>query len=167
MARTPWGRIALVVAPPALVSLWLATPALQPAPLRVSGPLVAAEACLSAGMQVCRPVLAVRELRLSCGYDFIGLPVACRERLREAGEVQATYVPLPSAAGLLGRAPVQGTLLRLERGGETVYRRSLQAQVWAAVYGGWLFHAIYWPIAGLVIWRWPGSRWARRAQWQD
>ena len=28
-------------------------------------------------------------------------------------------------------------------------------QVWAELYGGWVFNAIYWPIAGLAIWRWP------------
>lgn len=167
MARTPWGRIALAAMPPALVSLWLATPMLQPAPVTVAGPAASAEACLSLGVDLCRPVLQVQGLRLSCGYDFIGQPVACRERVRAPGEVQATYIPLPSAAGLLGRAPVQGTLLRLDRDGEPVYRRSLQAQVWAAVYGGWLFHAIYWPLAGLVIWRWPASRFARRVTWQD
>ncbi len=28
--------------------------------------------------------------------------------------------------------------------------------------GGWLFHALYWPLAGLLLWRWPSSALARR-----
>lgn len=163
MARTPWLRIAAVSAPPVLAALWLSAPALQPAPVTVTGHTSSAEACLG----VCRPVLALGDLRLACGLDFSGVPVACRQRLRVDGPAQATYAPLPTLAGLVGLAPTHGVLLRLERGGETVYRRSLQQQVWSALYGGWVFHAIYWPIAGLILWRWPHSRFSRRVTWAD
>jgi hypothetical protein len=30
-----------------------------------------------------------------------------------------------------------------------------------------VFHAIYWPIVGFIIWRWPNSRISKRATWQD
>jgi hypothetical protein len=154
--------------PPLLVSAWLSIPALQPAPQTLRGPLGSTEACLL--KLACGQVLAVGDARIGCQFDLLGAPYDCRRRLRElpAGtEAVATYVPLPSLARLAGVAPTAGVLTRLEAGGEALHRRSVSSLVWQGLYGGWLFHAVYWPLVGLVIWRWPNSRLARRATWAD
>lgn len=161
--RTPWLRIAGVSLPPVLLALWLTLPAFRPQPVQAEGRLQRAEACLG----WCADVIAVGELRLACRVDFLGLPYDCAERLLQPGAVSVSYAPMPSLAGLLGRAPTAGVVTRLERDGELVFRRSITSQVWAALYGGWVFNALYWPIAGLVIWRWPRSRFARRVTWAD
>ena len=161
--KTPWLRIAGVSTPPLLLALWLSVPLLQPARQTVAGPAESAQACLV----FCAQVLKVGPAMLSCRADFLGTPYDCRNKLLQPGAVTAEYAALPSLAALLGLAPTQGTLLRLRRDGEVVFSRSVSQQVWAALYGGWVFNALYWPLAGLVIWRWPQSRMARRITWKD
>ncbi len=73
----------------------------------------------------------------------------------------------PSLASAFGLAPLQGTITKLELGGKVVYARTKSQLVWSALYGGWVFHAIYWPIAGFSIWRWPQSRFSKRATWSE
>jgi len=154
----PWLRVAVASLPPLLVSMWLSIPALQPTPQDVRGTAAAAEACLL----VCARVVQVGDLKLACTVDLLGVPYDCRGRLAGPGEVTARYATLPSLAGLIGHAPTQGTLLRLEREGRVVYARSVAQHVWSALYGGWVFHAVYWPVVGLIAWRWPASRIGRR-----
>jgi hypothetical protein len=161
--KTPWLRIACVAAPPLLLTLWLSIPLLQPARQTASGTAERTRVCLV----LCADVLKVGDTTLSCRADFLGTPYDCREKLLQPGAAVAQYAALPSLAALLGLAPTQGTLLRLQRDGVTVYSRSVAQQVWAALYGGWVFNAIYWPLMGLVIWRWPHSRLARRVTWKD
>jgi hypothetical protein len=146
-----------------LLSLWLTIPALQPAKQMVTGQLGATKSCLI----VCAEVIQVADRRLGCNVDLLGVPYACRAKLLQPGQAVATYVALPSAARLLSLADTDGTLLRLERDGAVIYSRSIAQQAWSALYGGWIFHAIYWPIAGLIIWKWPSSRFSRRVQWKD
>jgi hypothetical protein len=162
-------RISAVSAPPALMALWLALPPLHPPPLQLAGPATAERVCVGPW---CREVVAVGGRPLACRADFIGLPEDCR--LRGAGKrglpsavlsaepVEARAIALPSLLSLLGLAPTEAVLLELRQGGQTLFRRPLQAQAWAALYGGWLFHAVYWPIAGLLLWRWPRSGLSRR-----
>jgi hypothetical protein len=57
--------------------------------------------------------------------------------------------------------------LRMEKNGERVYSRSFSSQVWAGLYSGWVFHAFYWPLMGIVIWLWPNSWFSRRVTWSD
>lgn len=161
--KTPWLRIAFVAAPPLLLTLWLSVPLLQPARQTVSGAVEPTRVCLV----LCADVMKVGNTTLGCRADFLGAPYDCREKLLQPGVAEAQYAALPSLAALLGLAPTQGTLLRLQRDGVTVYARSVAQQVWAALYGGWVFNAIYWPLMGLVIWRWPDSRMARRVTWKD
>lgn len=129
----------------------------------VSGTAERTRVCLV----ICADMLKIGDVILSCRADFLGAPYDCREKLLQPGAVQASYAALPSLAALFGLAPTQGTLLRLQRDGTTVYARSVAQQVWAALYGGWVFNAIYWPLMGLVIWRWPRPRLARRVTWKD
>jgi hypothetical protein len=159
--RGLWLRVVGLSAPPILLWLWLLVPAFQPVPERVAGAIRPTEACLG----YCRPVVAVGAMALSCQADLLGLPYACASRLLTPGEGTATYFRMPTLGGLLGLAPTAGVLLELERDGQVVYRRSIRSQVMASIYGGWGFHAVYWPLVGLIIWRWPDSRISRRAQW--
>jgi hypothetical protein len=161
--RTPWLRIAIVSLPPLLASLWLTLPPLQPKPREVAGPISRAEVCLG----LCGEVLAIDTLRLACRFDFSGVPHGCPERLAFSGPAKVTYAALPSVTGVLGLSPVDGVLLEVQAEDRVVFSRPLEAQVWMALYGGWVFNAIYWPLAGLVIWRWPNSRFSRRVQWKD
>jgi hypothetical protein len=154
-------RIVALSAPPLLLWLWLLVPMWQPAPVKVTGPIQQTEACLG----LCQPVLSVGPVALSCQADLMGFPYACPPRLLQAGTGSATYFVFPSLGGLLGLAPTAGVLLELERDGQRVFRRSVRAQVFASIYGGWAFHAVYWPVVALIIWRWPNSRVSRRAQW--
>ena len=163
MARTPWLRIAGISLPPLLLTLWLSVPALQPGKQFVQGELRQAEACLI----MCAKVAQIEESRLGCRIDLLGAPYDCPARLLRPGPVAATYVTFPSAAGLLGLAPLSGTLVKLESNGQVVYARSVSQLAWAAMYGGWLFHAIYWPIAGLIIWRRPNSKFSKRVTWSE
>ena len=112
-------------------------------------------------------MVAIENLRLACDFGFTGIPYDCDENVVAADDAQATYGALPTAAGLLGVSPTQGVILRLESGGKTIFRRSIAEQVWAAMYGGWVFNAIYWPIAALIVWRWPNSTFSRRVKWEE
>jgi hypothetical protein len=87
--------------------------------------------------------------------------------LTEPGSATITYSPIPSLARLVGLAPTEGVLLRMERNGERVFARSFSSQVWAGLYGGWVFHAVYWPLMGIAIWLWPNAWFSRRATWSD
>lgn len=156
-----WLRVAILAAPPMLLWAWLLTPALQPQPQRATGAVQAAEACLL----YCQPTVAVSDLRLSCQADLVGLPQKCGSALLAPGFGAAVYARVPTLTGLLGLAPTDGVLLELERDGQVVFKRSLRSQVLAGLYGSWGFHALYWPIVGFIIWRWPHSRVSRRAQW--
>jgi hypothetical protein len=157
-----WLQVVLLSAPPLLVWAWLLVPSLQPKPQHLAGPIRAAEACL---VGWCRPVVSVGSVALSCQSDLLGAPYACPDRLLASGVGTAKYFVHPTVSGLLGLAPTAGVLIELERDGQVVFRRSIRGQVFASMYGGWAFHAIYWPIVGFVIWRWPHSRISRRAQW--
>lgn len=161
--KTPWLRIAFAAAPPLLLTLWLSIPPLQPARQTVSGAAERTRVCLV----LCADVLKVGSVTLACNVDFLGAPYDCREKLLQPGVAEAEYAALPSLASLLGLAPTAGTLLRLQRDGVTVFSRSVAQQVRAALYGGWVFNAIYWPLMALIIWRWPHSRLARRVTWKD
>jgi hypothetical protein len=163
-------RVLLISAPPMLLTLWLMVPALHPEPVELSGPATPQQACVG---RWCGEVIAVDGRLLACRVDFVGLPADCRLRgpqrpgppsqaLQPQVPVQARAVVLPSLLGLLGLAPTEAVLLRLQQGDRLLLRRSLQSHAWAALYGGWLFHAIYWPLAGLVLALWPGSGAARR-----
>jgi len=147
MARVPWLRIAAVSAAPMLFGIWLSIPALQPAKQLVSGSSSSTSTCLV----LCADVLEVSGTKLGCGIDLLGVPYSCRSRLLQPGAVNATYVALPTLAGLFGVSRTEGTLIRLKRDGTVVYSKSVSQQVWSALYGGWVFNAIYWPIAGIVI----------------
>lgn len=166
-----WVRAMGFWLPPLAVSLWLTFPALQPAAQAVRGPLAATEACLL--KLACGSALKVGDTVLGCQFDLLGAPYDCRRRLLEsaaagvAGDVVAEYRALPSLARAVGLAPTAGVLTRLEIGGQVVHRRNVAALVWQGLYGGWLFHAVYWPIVGLILWRWPESRFARRVTWAD
>jgi hypothetical protein len=161
MDRRSWMRVIGLSLPPVLLWLWMLVPALQPVPQRVTGEIRTGQACLI----WCSPVVSVGSARLSCQADFLGLPYACAPRWLKDGQGSATYFRLPTLSGVLGLAPTDGVLLELQRDGEVVFRRSVRQQVVATLYGGWMFHAVYWPIVGLIIWRWPDSRISRRAQW--
>lgn len=163
-------RIAMVSAPPALLSLWLALPALHPPPERLEGPAAAHRACVGPW---CTEVLTVAGRPLSCSADFVGVPGKCglrganrrgppSEMLDPALPATAQVVRLPSLLSALGLAPTEAVLLQLEQGGQRLFRRSLQSQAWMAMYGSWLFHAVYWPLAGLLLWLWPQSGLGRR-----
>jgi hypothetical protein len=158
-------RVLLVASPPVLLGLWLSMPSLQPEPFTQRGVAELREVCTG---PFCGQLLVVNGQPLACRIDIVGLPGRCGLRGGGAGgglagqEVQALAVRLPSVLGLLGQARAEGVLLRLERGDQLLFRRDLRAQAWGALYGGWLFHAIYWPLAGLLLWLWPGSGAARR-----
>ncbi len=163
-------RILVVSAPPALLTLWLALPALHPPPMQLQGQAAAQRACVGPW---CAEVLTVAGQPLSCRVDFIGLPGDCWLRrsdrrgppstlLDPALPVTAQVVRLPSLLSAVGLAPTEAVLLRLDQGGERLFRRSLQSHAWMAMYGSWLFHAVYWPLAGLLLWLWPRSGVARR-----
>jgi hypothetical protein len=171
--RLAW-RVMLVSAPPALLGLFLMLPALWPEAERIRGTAQAHTACVG---RWCGEVLAIDGRPLSCRIDFIGLPGDCRlrggagrgepaSRLGTGLPVEATVMRVPSLMSWLGRPATDGLLLRLEHGSERLFVRSLHQHAWGALYGNWLLHAIYWPVVGLVILLWPGSRlhqrlWAR------
>ena len=151
MPAVPWLRVVGASLPPLLVSLWLSVPFLQPALQVTQGSMGRATVCLVR----CAEVIKVGDVLIACKADLLGVPYACRERWLQAGEVTATYARLPSLASIVGMPATVGTLVQLQRDGQVVFPRSVSSQVWAAVYGGWVFHAVYWPLAGLIIWRWP------------
>lgn len=157
-----WWGVVLAGCLPMLAGLWFSLPALRPQPVEVRGAVVAVELCLG----LCAQGIAIGGQRLVCKADLLGVPYACRDRLAAPGDATARYVVLPSVARLLSLAPATGVLTRLERDGQVLFARSVQQHVWQAIYGGWAFHALYWPIVGLIIWRWPGSRFSRRVQGQ-
>lgn len=163
MSSRIWPSIVAVSLPPLLVSVWLAVPVLRPTPIQVTGVLQREEACLF----WCASVLSVASVRVSCKADFIGLPHACPEAMRTPRETKLTYVHVPSVASVLNLAPTVGVVTRLEQDSRVVFSKSASTHVWQALYGGWVFHAIYWPIAGLVVWRWPRSRFSRKVTWQQ
>ncbi len=159
MSRVPALRIVAVSLPPVVVALWLSIPALQPNKQFAQGRSAATTTCLV----VCAEVLEVSGITLGCNIDFLGVPYSCQRKVLQSGDAIATYVSLPTVAGIFGRAATDGTLLRLESGGAVVYSRSVAQQVWGAMYGGWVFNAVYWSIAGLIIWLWPKSRFSKKA----
>jgi hypothetical protein len=160
----------VVSAPPVLLALWLALPGLHPPPMQLQGPAKAEQVCVG---RWCAEVLTVAGQPLACRVDFIGLPADCRLRgadrrglpsavLDAAQPAMATAVRLPSLLSLMGLAPTEAVLLQLDQGGQRLFRRSLQSHAWMAMYGSWLFHAVYWPLAGLMLWLWPQSGLGRR-----
>ncbi len=163
MAARIWPSIVAVSLPPLMISAWLAVPALRPKPIQVSGLLQRQEVCFL----TCASVWAVGSVRLSCKADFVGVPHACPEAAVKPVESQLSYIWVPSIAGLLNLAPTRGVVTRIEQDSRLVFGNSASRQIWQALYGGWVFHAIYWPIAGLVVWRWPHSRFSRRVTWQQ
>ncbi len=115
-------RIVAVSAPPALLTLWLAWPALHPPPERLQGPAAAHRACVGPW---CAEVLVVAERPVACEADLIGLPEDCS--LRRSGQrglpsavldpalpATAQVVRLPSLLSALGLAPTEGVLLQLD-----------------------------------------------------
>lgn len=158
-----WLRVLWAALLPMAVSLWLTVPALQPKPVQVAGMAVIGEACLTRWQ--CANALQVGDTLLACKADLLGVPYPCSRRVLQPGELRATYVSFPSVAALFGHAATAGVLTRLERNGEVVYARSVPGLVWSSLYGGWVFQAVYWTIAGTIIWLWPRSRFARRATW--
>jgi hypothetical protein len=162
MSRGILVRVAVVALPPILLWLWLLFPGLQPERQRLVGAIASADACLA----WCRPVVSIGGTSVSCQADFLGLPSACPPELLQPGIGSASFFYMPSLAAALGLAPASGVLLELERGGALVFRRSFRSQILASLYASWGFHVLYWPLVALVIWRWPNSRFARRATWQ-
>jgi hypothetical protein len=156
-------RIAALAAPPLLMTLWTTVPALQPAPQTITGAVSKAEVCLI----TCAQVIAVGNEKLACQADFLGAPYSCRDRLLASGDATVKYVKFPSLARAIGLAPTTGVLVRMEREGKTMFAKSVSSHAWGALYGGWVFHAFYWPIVGLIIWKWPNSRVSRRVTWED
>ncbi len=153
-----WLRIAIAGLLPMLVSLWLSIPAFQPLPQIIQGHSTPAEVCLVK----CANVLSVQGVLIGCKADLLGVPYSCREQLLAPGDARVTYAKLPSLASLLGFARTSGTLVRLERDGQLIYSRSVTDQVWAAIYGGWVFNTVYWPLVALIGWLWPQSYAARK-----
>jgi hypothetical protein len=156
-------RVAAVASPPILLSLWSSIPAFQPAPKTITGVVSRAEVCLI----TCAPVVAIGDQRLLCRADFMGAPHACREKHMQPGEATVRYSSFPSVAALVGLSPTTGVMLRMERNGERTFAKSLSSHAWSALYGGWVFHAIYWPLMGFIIWKWPKSWLSRRVTWED
>lgn len=167
--RLAW-RVLLVSAPPVLLGLFLMLPALWPEAERLRGMATPHTACVG---RWCGSVLAIDGRPIDCRIDFIGLPGDCRLRsgagrtpaataLGSGLAVEATVMRVPTLLSLLGRPATEGVLLRLEHDGQRLYSRTLHQHAWGALYGNWLFHAIYWPVVGLVILLWPGSRLHRR-----
>ncbi|MGL5002232.1 MAG: hypothetical protein ACRDAM_04770, partial [Casimicrobium sp.] len=150
-------------APPLLLTLWTSIPAFQPAPQTISGIVSKAEVCLV----TCAQVVAIGNEKLVCQADFFGAPHPCRDRHVASGEASVRYVTFPSLAGLVGLAPTTGVLVRMEREGKVTFSKSISDHAWSALYGGWVFHAFYWPIMGFIIWKWPKSWLSRRVTWED
>jgi hypothetical protein len=142
------------------ISLWLSVPAFQPTPQIARGSSAKSKVCLG----ICSDVLTVQNLAIACNADLLGVSYSCEENMLRPGHVEATYVRLPSLASLVGLSRIDGTLVGLQRDGEVVYLSSVSDHVWHAAYGGWVFNAIYWPIVGLVAWRWPKSWLVRRVR---
>lgn len=173
-ARVPWLRIAVAGGLPLVVTLALYLPALKPRVQMLEGRADAAEACIG---PLCAQVLRVQPAGaaagpgklLACRADLLGVPYDCRAAWLEPGPVRARWAALPSLAGVLGLAPTAGVLVELERDGRRVFRRPVDQQVWQALYGGWVFHALYWPAVALAWWLWPttglGRRLIRHASW--
>jgi hypothetical protein len=152
-----------VALPPLAFAFWLGIPFFDPPLKTVQGRASPARYCLAG----CSDVLKVSGQILGCKAEPAGLSFGCRDDLLASGDVVATYVRLPSLSSLLGVSRVSGTLVRLERGKELVYDRSVSSIVWASLHEPSLFHLLYWPIAAFIIWRWPRSRFSRRATWSD
>ena len=158
VSHSPELRIAAVASLPVVVAVLLSVPAFQPTTRVHQGIAGQATVCLG----LCSQALAVGNLILACKTDLLGVAYSCNERFVTAGNVEATYVRLPSVASLFGLARMDGTLLELKRDGRTLYSSSISQQVWQSMYGGWVFHAIYWPVAGLFVWLWPQSWFSRK-----
>jgi hypothetical protein len=163
-------RIALVSLPPAFVALWPVVPALQPAVVELRGMATPQRDCVG---PFCGERARIGERTLACRVSLVGLPDDCRlrgaggrglpsEALAPGVPVVARYAELPTLRSLLGLAPREAVLLRLQQGEQLMLRRSLQSQAWAMLYGDWTFHAVYWPLVGLLMWRWPSTRLGRR-----
>jgi hypothetical protein len=153
-----WFRFGIAGLLPILVSLWLSIPTFQPKLQFVQGPATQANVCLIK----CADALSVQGILVGCKVDLLGVPYSCRDKILEPGEAQVTYAKLPSLASLLGFARTSGSLVRLERDGQLIYSRSVSSQVWSALYGGWVFNAVYWPLVALIVWLWPESYAARK-----
>ena len=151
-------RLVIAAAIPLLVTVWFSVPALQPQARTVEGQARTVAVC----PVTCADLLAVDAVILACKHDFSGYPHSCRRRHLVTGTVKVTYVPLPSAASVLGISPSAGVVTKIEKDGEVVFRKSASGHVWAALYGGWVFHAIYWPVVLLAARFWPNSWLARR-----
>jgi hypothetical protein len=153
-----WFRIGIAGLLPIAVSFWLSIPAFQPKPQFIQGPASHTTACLIK----CAEVLSVQGVLIGCKVDLLGVIYTCAEKILQPGEAQVTYAKLPSLASLLGFARTSGTLVELKRDGQLIYSRSVSSQVWSAIYGGWVFNAVYWPLVALIVWLWPESYAARK-----
>lgn len=163
MTRTPWLRVLAIALPPLVFALWFLVAFLDLPTTTVKGRVSVTRYCLAG----CGEVLQVEGRLLGCEADLSGLSFACRGTPLAEGEVVATFVRLPSLASWLGMSRISGTVLKIDRGADRVYERSVSGIVWDTVKRPSLFHLIYWPLAGLIIWRWPGSRFSRRVMWRD
>ena len=141
-----------------LTTLWLAVPSLQPQQRVAEGQVGKATVCFI----TCADVLTIQSLQLACQHDFSGYPHTCKAQLLESGLAKVSYVSLPSLAGLLGVAPTAGVITRIERAGEVTLLKSASGHIWSALYGGWVFHAIYWPSVAIIARFWPHSWFGRR-----
>ncbi len=163
-------RIALVALPPAAVALWPAVPALQPKVTELVGTAQPQRDCVG---PFCGERVHIEGRSLACRISLLGLPADCRlssaigrglpaQTLQAGQPAVARVAELPTLRSLLGLAPRDAVLLRLQQGPQLLYRRSLHGQAWAVLYGDWAFHALYWPLVGLLLWRWPSSTLGRR-----
>jgi hypothetical protein len=151
-------RIFVAAAMPFLVGLWLSVTALQPRERIIEGQARTTSVC----PVTCADLLTVGTVALACKHDFSGYPHSCRSRQLVNGQVKVTYVPLPSVASALGISPSAGVVTQIEKEGNVVFQKSASSHVWAALYGGWVFHAIYWPTIFLVGRFWPALPLARK-----
>lgn len=163
-------RIGLVSALPLGVALWPVVPALRPAIVELQGPVAPQRDCVG---PVCGERVSIAGRPMACQIALTGLPADCRlwapggrglpsRTLQPGLPATARYAELPTLRSLLGLAPREAVLVRLQQGDRVLHRRSLQSQAWALLYGDWTFHAVYWPLVGLLLWAWPSSRLGQR-----
>lgn len=155
-------RLFIAAALPFSVAVWLSVPALQPQERTIEGQARTVSVC----PVTCVDLLEIGNVTLACTHDFSGYPHSCRRRDLVDGQARVTYVPLPSVARIFGLSPTAGVVTGIEKDNEIVFRKSISDHVWSALYGGWVFHAIYWPVVLLVGWLWPRSWLARRREQQ-
>lgn len=153
-------RLLMAAALPFFVAIWLSVPALQPQARVVEGQAGTVSIC----PVTCADLLEIGTLKLACTHDFSGYPHSCHRRDLAEGQARVTYVPLPSVASVLGLSPTAGVITKIEKDDKVVFRKSASDHVWSALYGGWVFHAIYWPVVLLAGWFWPRSWLARRRE---